>query len=42
MMHFQIIGIPLGWPYNLININLRDDTNKTQEYNTLMSIRTDC
>jgi len=38
---FQITGGPLGWPYNLININLRDDKNKTQEYKTLMSIRMD-
>jgi len=43
MHFFQIIGVPLGWPYNLININLRDDKNKTQEYKTLMPIiRTDC
>jgi len=42
MHSFQIIGAPLGWSYNLINISLRDDKNKTQEYKTLMLIRTDC
>lgn len=38
MYFFQIIRIPLGWPYNLININLRDDKNKSHAHNTLMSI----